>query len=237
MLGVGLHLINEFSEGEAASAPGDSGGPDFRIKLKSVDGKLAWLPEVVGVHSYGTGPKGHITVPGDRTASVQVTSELAALIRQLADITSQPIVYEEMIDLAPVSFRPPHTNGDQEFKGHGPNVNVSAQFFFRGDDLCLRIYMKARETVSDWTTAEGTLEYTMVRGFRRQFQIADGQTLSQAWNYTDNDEEDDASPVFSEGSVIGQFVCVGDTHGYDAGITTKVTVYFRPLRANRVVEA
>lgn len=55
-------------------------------------------------------------------------------------------------------FYPIHTYGDCDFAGHGPDVWLDALAFASADHktMVLRVHMKAKETVSDWTTAEGT---------------------------------------------------------------------------------
>jgi hypothetical protein len=129
----------------------------------------------------------------------------------------------------PYYFVPRHTEGDNEFKGHGPDVNVSARVYAANDKLNARIYMKARETQEDWTTAEDEIDLVLYEA-ERVIGLAPGQTDSSSWSYTDNNEEADASPIMSEGEPVRQFICVGDTQGEDAGVNTSVTVYFRPIR-------
>ena len=71
--GVGEHLTNYVSEDEAAFASGDSGGPDFAVRQRRISGQWLWVPEIVGVHSYGT---------SQSTSSVQLTSEVRSLIHK-----------------------------------------------------------------------------------------------------------------------------------------------------------
>ena len=53
-------------------------------------------------------------------------------------------------------FIPPHTRGDQEYKGHGPRVTARARLHGVGtNSLRVRLFMFAEEMKSDWTTATG----------------------------------------------------------------------------------
>jgi hypothetical protein len=82
IFGVGPHLINDVTSGEVAAAKGDSGGPDFLIRHRNIGGQWMWIPEVVGVHSYGeydhSDPK--------KSASVQITADVKEIIRQLVGV-------------------------------------------------------------------------------------------------------------------------------------------------------
>ena len=56
-------------------------------------------------------------------------------------------------------FYPPLRSGDGEFEGHGPAITVSAKrqlWHSTQDYLSVVVNMRAEETQSDWTTAEGT---------------------------------------------------------------------------------
>ncbi|HEY3080087.1 MAG TPA: hypothetical protein VGM69_09290, partial [Chloroflexota bacterium] len=57
----------------------------------------------------------------------------------------------------PVTFVPPHTKGDREFNGHGPNVGVGVTLLNRRTHVEAKIEMTATETRSDWTTASGSV--------------------------------------------------------------------------------
>jgi hypothetical protein len=62
-------------------------------------------------------------------------------------------------------FYPPLVTGDPEFSGHGPAVTVSAKRILWSsstDSLSVIVRMRAEETRSDWTKADGTqLSYTL----------------------------------------------------------------------------
>lgn len=59
------------------------------------------------------------------------------------------------VDYGP--FWPTHTQGDCDFDGHGPDVWMDAVLWMTSDRtrLVVNTHMKARETTSDWSTAEG----------------------------------------------------------------------------------
>ena len=129
----------------------------------------------------------------------------------IQDVSGQPLE---------ISYMPPHTNGDREFDGHGPNVTVVANIGYDAVGVYLRVYMKAIETKSDWTTAEGTSpkNYFYTPPFGYHIKQVNGQ---KDWvvMYTDNDHSDDIHTTS-----LGQFIIVGDTGGDDAGVDTQVTI-------------
>jgi hypothetical protein len=135
---------------------------------------------------------------------------------------------EETIDPGTITYMPPHTRGDREFDGHGPDVWSFANIIriTSNTQLRINIYMKAEETRSDWTTAEGTFNrtvYTAPSG-KDVKQILTVPTIDNFF-YTDDDHGAD---TFFRGStgLVNQYVFVGDTGGDDAGVDTKVDVTF-----------
>lgn len=135
---------------------------------------------------------------------------------------------EETIDLGTITYMPPHTRGDREFNGNGPNVWCTASIarITNNTQLRISVYMKAEETKSDWTTATGTFYktvYTAPSG-KDIKQILTVPTSDDIY-YTDNDHGAD---TFYRGStgLVNQYVFVGDTAGDDAGVATKVDVTF-----------
>ncbi|MEL6674540.1 MAG: hypothetical protein AAFR61_20185, partial [Bacteroidota bacterium] len=122
------------------------------------------------------------------------------------------------------SFLPPHTRGDREFKGNGPQVRISTYLYKNSRQAYLRVYMKAEETKSDWTTAEGTSSrhyfYNAPTGWH--IKKIDGQnSFPGVVEYLDTDTQDD---IFN--TTLGQFVVVGDTKGHEAGTRTGVSIKF-----------
>lgn len=135
------------------------------------------------------------------------------------------------VELAPTPlFIPPWTTGgDRDFGGHGPRVNLFAQIEVRNrNELWARVWMRARETTSDWTEAEGSAEYLVFRNqeFSDIYRIL-SDTVSFT-SYTDDGHEDDVRHM-SDVELVNQFVCVGDTRGDEAGIRTGATVHFNPV--------
>jgi hypothetical protein len=132
-----------------------------------------------------------------------------------------------------LSFTPPHTRGDREYKGHGPQVWANAQWTHDDFNVILRLWMKAEETQSDWTTAEGEryeTYYVAPPGWRIE-SLSGGMDSSA--HYTDTDHEEDRLGGGPSGP-IREFVFRGDRSGDDAGIHTGVDVYFNPLTVNLV---
>ncbi len=127
-----------------------------------------------------------------------------------------------------LSYTPPHTRGDKEYSGHGPEVWATARWINDGAHVNLRLWMKAQETRSDWTTAEGERTesyYTAPSGWR--IDSIEGNTESSA-HYVDTDHNDDRQGGGPNGPVK-EFKFRGDRDGDDAGSYTGVDVTFNPL--------
>mgnify|MGYP001055918708 CR=1 FL=1 len=147
----------------------------------------------------------------DKEISAIPIQPIEVFVPDIQDVSGQPLE---------ISYMPPHTNGDREFDGHGPNVTVVANIGYDAVGVYLRVYMKAIETKSDWTTAEGTSpkNYFYTPPFGYHIKQVNGQ---KDWvvMYTDNDHSDDIHTTS-----LGQFIIVGDTGGDDAGVDTQVTI-------------
>ena len=127
-----------------------------------------------------------------------------------------------------LSFTPPHTRGDREYSGNGPEVWATARWVKEDTRVNLHLWMKAKETRSDWTTAEGErIEpyYTAPSGWR--IDSIEGNLESSA-HYVDTDHNDDRQGGGPSGPVK-EFKFRGDRDGNDAGIHTGVDVTFNPL--------
>jgi hypothetical protein len=133
-----------------------------------------------------------------------------------------------------LSFTPPHTGiGDREYAGHGPEVWATAGWTHDATQVSVRLWMKAQETKSDWTTAEGVREepyYTSPPGWRIERVVGD---VSSSAHYVDTDHELDRVGGGPSGPVK-EFVFRGDRSGDDAGLYTGVDVYFNPLTVELV---
>lgn len=135
-----------------------------------------------------------------------------------------------------LSFTPPHTRGDTEFKGHGPQVWATAQWTHDDAQVSVRLWMKAEETRSDWTTAEGErveTYYTAPHGWRIERII--GDATSSAHDIDTNHHEDRVGG--GPNGPVKEFVFRGDRRGDDAGLYTGVDVYFNPLTVKLVQAA
>jgi len=112
---------------------------------------------------------------------------------------------------------PRHTgSGDYEFNGHGPNVEITVSLFTQNNDATLyaRVYMHAKETVSDWTEGVHTQDfylgaadsgyrfYNLPSGCSQSYTDSDHGPVSgscswaswQSWGDTDGDDICDNPP-------------------------------------------
>jgi len=128
----------------------------------------------------------------------------------------------------PYTHIPQHILGDREFNRHGPDVEASATIMNRQMYIEAEVYMIARETSADWTTAQGKAVvrlYSVEPGWR----IADvSGKLDDKIGYRDSNYDPD---VFDRGSggPVKRFSAVGDSAGVDAGTQTRVQVEWNPL--------
>jgi len=125
-------------------------------------------------------------------------------------------------------FVPPHTEGDQEYKGHGPTTYIRVELKIRNDkELWAEVYMRARETKKDWTTAEGTTSFKVHQAQQNIIEILTSSV--QDHRYTDTNHEMDVFS-FPPENLISRLECVGDTKGKEAGIRTGCQIFFHPVR-------
>ncbi len=130
---------------------------------------------------------------------------------------------------AGIDFIPPHTKGDADFAGHGPNVTASVSLSNFSTRIVANIQMTAVERESDYTTASGSMSkeiFTIDPGWRVEKIIG---TTTANFSYTDSNTTPDTFQVGGD-SPVSTFTFVGDSSGDDAGINTKVTVGFNTLR-------
>jgi hypothetical protein len=147
---------------------------------------------------------------------------------------TQPVIpdcREEEISFSPdvITFIPPHTKGDREYDGNGPNISARVNIYVDNNTIKARIYMRAKETKSDWSTADGSgifNIYTAPSKKRIMAIVSDKETNT---NYTDSGHSEDFFEK-GNGELIKRFAFIGDTDGDDAGTRTRVKVTF-----NRVV--
>lgn len=140
----------------------------------------------------------------------------------------------ERLDPAPITFMPPHTRGDRDFKGHGPTIETSVGLIRVRSRLSVLVNMKAFESNSnnsprsDFTTAQGFQNFVL-------FDAPTGWRITRvrgvnetSHTYRDNDHSNDLFNMGS-GGPVRSFTFVGDTDGNDAGVDTKVDITFNRL--------
>ena len=151
-------------------------------------------------------------------------------ISSVAVIQKAPVICEtSFFQFQPdrISYMPPHTRGDKEFDGNGPNVYSNVNLINQGNQLIARIYMKAVETRSDWTTAEGTKDfviYTADPGKRIEAVVTAGNS---SYSYTDNNHDMDEFPGTGP---VRKYSFMGDGSGDDVGYHTRVEIDFTNIR-------
>jgi hypothetical protein len=130
-----------------------------------------------------------------------------------------PVCETKHVDFKPesIGFVPPHTRGDREFSGNGPDINASVKLSHTGDNVRVLVTMSAVETKSDYTTASGSKEFTFNYAPEAGYKIS--QILSETENqfsYRDDNHEED---TFAGGGPVANYRFVGDTGGDDVGQT------------------
>ncbi|MDR4498967.1 MAG: hypothetical protein MRK02_13775 [Candidatus Scalindua sp.] len=137
-------------------------------------------------------------------------------------------------NLTPVFYKPPHTNGDRDFNGHGPNMNLNISLARTSTQVKLQMYLKARETKGDLTTAAGTYEKVIYR-------VPDGYRITNilgktSWpNLVNYEDKDHSINIFF--TPLGLMNMYGDRSGNDAGIYTGVLALFNyavPIEIERI---
>jgi hypothetical protein len=125
-------------------------------------------------------------------------------------------------------FIPPLVQGDAEYKGHGPVTYLRVDLQVRNSkEVWAQVYMRARETRQDWTTAEGTAEFMIGSSAKPIMDILTSRV--QDHQYTDTDHDVDVFSFPASGPV-SRIEYVGDTAGKEAGIRTGCQVFFHPMR-------
>ncbi len=137
-----------------------------------------------------------------------------------------------------ITYMPPHTRGDREFDGHGPKVSSSIRLEKKtdGSAVTVRLSMRAVETKSDWSTAEGSKVltfYTAPSGWK--VDSIEGETQF-VHSYIDGDHTDDVFN-FGAGSLVNRITYRGDHKGKDAGVYTQMEAHFNPVRLQLVETA
>ncbi|OGO13604.1 MAG: hypothetical protein A2Z66_01130 [Chloroflexi bacterium RBG_13_66_10] len=131
----------------------------------------------------------------------------------------------------PITLIPPLVRGDAEYSGNGPEIFVRLVLTQMADRIDATITMRAEETESDWTTADGTITRTIFQppsGWAIQALV--GETES-ADGYVDDDHAEET--LFPAGPAH-RFVITGDGEDDDVGRHTKVDVFFEDLQVELV---
>ena len=70
--------------------------------------------------------------------------------------TRATVLKTEAIPIGQVdTYAPLLTKGDREFSGHGPEIVILAELHVDADTVWSFVYMRAEETLKNWTTGEG----------------------------------------------------------------------------------
>lgn len=128
---------------------------------------------------------------------------------------------------SPIPFMPPLTRGDREFDGNGPDITVSVNLLNFGTSVVARVYMKAVETESDWTTGEGTKDFVIYNADPGKRIEAIVSPISAFFSYRDTDHDMDEFP--GSGPIF-KFHFSGDDDGDDVGVHTRVEMEFNNVR-------
>jgi hypothetical protein len=128
-----------------------------------------------------------------------------------------------------ITFTPKHQKGDENFDGHGPKIEASVTLKPYQHKLDVFVYMKAKETTKDYTTASGSKVYTIYTPDPGWSIAAIVGRRSTSHKYTDTNHQKDS---FDQGSggPVRRFTYVGDTDGDESGTRTQVEVTFNELR-------
>ncbi|MET0133387.1 MAG: hypothetical protein ABW215_07310 [Kibdelosporangium sp.] len=126
-------------------------------------------------------------------------------------------------------FIPPHVQGDREFDGHGPDVRVDAALVLTSRTVDTQLHMRARETRSDWTTADGTRSFRMYTAPAGWCVTGVNTGTFDSLQYRDTDHAADVFGPQDPFSFISGYDVIGDTSGDDAGVDTGVAVTTRPF--------
>ncbi len=127
-----------------------------------------------------------------------------------------------------LTYTPLHTRGDKEYDGHGPDISSRVEWVNRGSRVDVTTYMKARETKSDWTTAEGSQTityYTPPSGWTVNKIVGETVTTDA---FTDSDHAENSRGM-GPGGPVKTFIYRGDHGGSEAGSYTGMDVFFNPL--------
>lgn len=122
---------------------------------------------------------------------------------------------------------PPHTNGDRDFGGNGPIMVSHLYLKKEATRVLAQVYLKAKETRHDWTTAEGYSGWKVIYIAPSGYQIKsiiDPVTYKHIIRINGADYVDNSVLDFTRDFDIGRVTLVGDTNGPEAGSKTKIVI-------------
>jgi hypothetical protein len=137
------------------------------------------------------------------------------------EVSAKPPVIER-ITLRNTGHQPAHARGDQEFEGHGPRVEVTAELRLdnSGQNLLARVYMDAEE----WKNGKAKSDHTRFQGWspwHPVYERTDGKRMtkiltarSATWKYVDTNHHEDVKQMGDTG-LVRRFTCTGDSRGRD----------------------
>lgn len=156
----------------------------------------------------------------------ELLSSIAVIQPSTPICKSKEVSYDRNTKL---TYTPPHTRGDKEYDGHGPDIWSRVEWLNRTSSIDVSTYMKAKETKSDWTTAEGSKTityYTPPAGWKIKRIIGSTLTTDQFQDFDHAENSRGMGP----GVPVKTFIYRGDHSGSDAGSYTGMDVFFNPLR-------
>lgn len=189
-----------------------------------------------------------------RTTHYQVTLNLGGLEKWLYDENIVKLIVEwggstsgnpeivvipwkpdrktEYKNIARTSYMPPKTKGDRDFDTDDDepmSVDVRGNLHITEQLINCRVYMKAEEEESDYTTVEGWSEWSRAYAAPKGWKIIDvrpRENSKHTSKITDHGVHRYSRPA---GEVVKYFEVWGDRKGDDAGVYTKVEVHWNKL--------
>jgi hypothetical protein len=135
---------------------------------------------------------------------------------------------EVVLEPPPLVYMPPHTGGDQDFWGDGPDVFTWVQLWVKEQyEVRAFVYMCAREPDWDYTEACDGDDFWVYTHHKPIAAIL--SPTSDTHSYFDTNRELDRFGFSEPGRLFDRLEYVGNTKGPEAGSRTKVFVFLRPI--------
>lgn len=125
-----------------------------------------------------------------------------------------------------VDYMPPLTRGDRDFGGWGPAVYSTVNLLPEPKQLQARVFMRAIETGTPDTAAEGSADYTLYTPDPGWVIVGVAGSLFHDGYYVDTDHDVDS---FWGSHPVKRWDFRGDNKGDDVGYYTGVNVEFEAL--------